>query len=257
MNNYNWNFDLDTRPVHSLMSLSGLRVQKAKIRYFAEDGSYLELKTISDSLRAESDWIRKLRNFREENPDSLFFTAELSTKNRSDGKLLEQTLLIQESFMELKKQLYSIFHRPEVSFIPLFFIETLESDGNVSVHILMALPLPIGFDEELIYKTIYPLCEAGGFSQHDYGLYLRNLNEALSDTVSGFHDGILIHETEYPWFQKKIQLIGNLQSIASLFIMITSVLFINELLKIPFGWILFAALIASGVFLFIRSRRNT
>lgn len=257
MTNYNWNFDLDTRPVHSLMSLSGLRTEKTKIRYFTEDGSYIEPDTISDLLNAESLWISKLKAFHETTRKSLYFRAELRTKTGSEGKLLDETLTIPESFPELKEQLYSIFNKADVSFSTLFFIETREPDGNVSLHIMLALPLPSEYDEELIYKSVYPLCAAGGFSQHENGLYPRSISEALSDTVSGIHDGILIHETEYPWFQKKIRLMGNLQSIASLFIMITTVLFINELLKLPFGWLLFGALIASGVFLFIKSRRNT
>lgn len=257
MKNYNWNFDLDTRPVHSLMSLSGLREPKNRIRYFAEDGSYIELKTLSDSLNTESLWIAKLKDFHEKNRTALFFTTEFRTVDRSEGRILDQTLSLPESFMELKEQLYSIFHIADVTFDPLLFIETEEPDGAVSVHILLALPLTEERDEEHIYKSIHPLCEAGGFSNHEYGLYPRSISSALSDTISGIHDGILIHETEYPWFQKKIRLLGNLQSIASLFIMITTVLFMNELLKIPFGWLLFAALIASGVFLFIKSRRNT
>lgn len=257
MTNYNWNFDLDTRPVHSLMSLSGLRAQKTKIRYFTEDGSYIEPDTISDLLNAEALWVAKFKDFHEKNRDTLYFLAELSTKTGSEGKLLDETLLIPESFLELKEQLYSIFNKADVSFSTLFFIEAKKPDGNVSLHIMLALPLPSEYDEELTYKNIYPLCAAGGFSQHDNGLYPRSISEALSDTVSGIHDGILIHETEYPWFQKKIKLIGNLQSMASLFIMITTVLFINELLKLPFGWLLFGALIVSGVLLFIRSRRNT
>ncbi len=257
MKNYTWNFDLDTRPIHTLMSLSGLRGSSAKIRYFSEDGSYTDIRSGIDSMKAEREWIHKLREHYSRQPDSLFFVMKLSGNDTVQCKTLDQMLLEEGSFTELKGQLYSIFGKCDFPLIPLFFIEYIESTGNVSAHILLALPLPSGYDEDLIYKGIYPLCEAGGFYKHEYGLYSRDIHTAISDTASGIHDGLLIHETEIPWFQKKFEYIGNLQSAASLLIMIMSVLFINELVKLPFGWLLFAVLIAAGIYLFIRSRRNT
>ncbi|ETP73804.1 hypothetical protein UYO_0058 [Lachnospiraceae bacterium JC7] len=255
MNNYTWNFDLDTRPIHTIMSLSGLRASSAKIRDFTEKGSYTDIKTGTDSMKAESEWIQQLRTHYENHPDSLFFVSKLSGADSAQCKILDQMLLEEGSFTELKEQLFTVFRKCELPLIPLFFIEQIESNGNVSVYVLLALSLPEPFDEEAVYKSVYPLCEAGGFYMHEHGLYPRDIKTALSDTALNIHDGILIHETEVPWFQKKFEYIGNAQSIASLFIMIISVLFINELVKLPFGWLLFGALIAAGIFLFIRSRR--
>ncbi|WP_036609099.1 hypothetical protein [Oribacterium sp. P6A1] len=256
MKNYTWNFDLDTRPIHTLMSLSGLRSQ-CKTRQFMDDGSYIDINTGADSMKAESAWITRLKDYSGNHPESLFFLSELSCKDKTRSEILDRSLLEPESFKALREQIYSIFKKCDLSLIPLFFIEKTESNGNVSVYILLSLPLPDGYVEEVIYNSIYPLCEAGGFFRHEYGLYPRSIKTALSDTSINIHDGILIHETEYPWFQKKFEYIGNIQSAASLFIMIITVLFVNELVKLPLGWLLFGILIASGIFLFIRSRRNS
>ncbi len=254
MTNYNWNFDLDTRPVHTLMSLSGLR-KPGKIRCFSEDGSYTEING-PDSIKAEAEWIQKLSTHYERHPDSLFFISVLSGKDAARCKLLDQMLLEKESFTGLKNQLYDLFSKSDLPLTPLFLIEKLESSDTISVYVLLALSLPEGYDEEKVYKGIYPLCEAGGFYLHDAGLYPRSIKAAVEDTRINIHDGILVHETERPWYQKKFEYMGNMQSIGSLFIMILSVLFINELVKLPFGWLLFGALISSGLYLFIRSRRN-
>jgi len=277
MNNYTWNFDLDTHPVHTLMSLSGLRTEMRKIRCFTSDGTYTSFSKGVDALTAEKDWIKQLTDYYSNNQDSIFCLAKITGTNKDNCKILDQTLLDTGSFYDFLKQVNIHYRTQDLALKPFIFIEQITSDGSVYVHILFKINLtPLAnvsslsdmvdtaqlFNAQLyytqLYAALYSLAEEGGFFQHEYGIYpYDNLNNIIINTHNNIHDGILIHTTEYPWQQKKYEYIGNLQGVAALIIMISAVLFINEIVSLPLGWIIFALILLIGVLFFIRSRKNT
>ncbi len=276
-NNYTWNFDLDTHPVHTLMSLSGLRTEIQKTRYFTSDGTYTSYSKGIDALKAEKDWIDQLSDYYSNNQNSIFCLAKITGTTKENCKILDQTLLDTGSFYDLLKQVNIHYKTRDLSLKPFIFIEQIASDGNVYVYILFTINMtPLANVSSLsnmadtdqlytaqlyysqLYTALYSLAEAGGFSQHEYGIYpYDNLNSVIISTHNNIHDGILIHATEYPWQQKKYEYIGNLQGVAALIIMISAVLFINEIVSLPLGWVFLALILLIGVLFFIRSRKNT
>ncbi|SFG08677.1 hypothetical protein SAMN05216356_101180 [Oribacterium sp. WCC10] len=262
LDNFELKFDMDTRPVQTLMSVSCLRNKNIKTRYFTADGSYSEIKTGIESLRAESVWINQFRRFYIEHPDSLFFLSIITGKNKESCNTLDQILIDRNSFLELKSEIqnrrisdsFETFNSLPLS--PLFYLERINDTGTVFLYTIYSIPVS-ELTDNIVYNKIYSLCMQGDFFLHEHGIYNNDPEHALLYTRQYVHDGLLVHDTEYPWFQKKYELIGNIQSAASLFIMISSVLLMNEIIKLPCGWLVFTFLIALGVYIFIVSRRNT
>ncbi|WP_155991413.1 hypothetical protein [Oribacterium sp. FC2011] len=157
---------------------------------------------------------------------------------------------------EVQKSLISDNLDAITSISPLFYLERINDTGNVFLYVLYSIPVN-ELKKEIVYNMIYSLCEKGGFFLHENGIYDKSPEQALLDTIQYVHDGLLVHDTEYPWFQKKFQLIGTAQSFASILIMISTVLFMNKLLYLPFGWLIFTTLIAIGLYIFIVSRENS
>ncbi len=277
MNNYTWNFDLDTHPVHTLMSLSGLRSEIQKTRYFTSDGTYTSFSNGVDALKAENDWIKRLSDYYSNNQNTVFCLAKITGTTKDNCKILDQTLLDAGSFNDFIQQVNIHYKTKELALDPFIFLEQISSDGNVYVYILFVIKLSLSSNASILsdiadtdqlrnaqlyytklYTTLYNLAEGGGFFQHEYGIYpYDTLEDIIITTHNNIHDGILIHTTEYPWQQKKYEYIGNLQGIAALVIMICAVLFINEIISLPLGWIILALILLIGILFFIRSRKNT
>ena len=261
LDNFELNFDLDIHPVHTLMSVSGLRNDNTnKIRIFSNDGSYTEIKKGIDRLNAESTWINQFRRFYSEHPDSLFCLNIITGSDKESCNTLDQILIDTDPFLEFKSELQKSLISDNLDAItsisPLFYLERINDTGNVFLYVLYSIPVN-ELKKEIVYNSIYSLCEKGGFFLHEYGIYDKSPEQALLYTIQYVHDGLLVHDTEYPWFQKKFQLIGTAQSFISLLIMLFSVLLMNNILYLPFGWLIFTILIAFSVYIFIVSRRNT
>ena len=259
MDHFIWKFDLDLHPVHTLMHLSGLRTDVAKTRYFSENGSYISFNKNIAALNTEKTWIKQFYDFYLQNQNTIFCLAEVTGCNKESSKMLDQLLMDKNSFIEFKKEINFRFRTDELGLEPLYFIEQLSSDGMVFVYVLYYINLSkTESDCRQLYSALYALAENGDFSQHEYGIYASNdLNEIVINTHNHIHDGLLIHATECPWFQKKFEYIGNLQGLAALILMIGAVLFLNEILSLPFGFVLLTLILGIGVFAFIRSRKNT
>ena len=261
LDNFELKFDLDIHPVHTLMSVSGLRNYNTdKIRIFSNDGSYTEIKKGIDRLNAESTWINQFRRFYSEHPDSLFCLNIITGSDKESFNTLDQILIDTDSFLEFKSEIQKNLIPDNLDAItsisPLFYLERISDTGNVFLYIIYTIPVN-DLKNEIVYNSIYSLCENSGFFLNNYGFYDKSQEQALLYTIQYVHDGLLVYDTEYPWFQKKFQLIGTAQSFASILIMISTVLFMNKLLYLPYGWLIFTTLIAIGLYIFIVSRKNS
>ena len=254
-----YSFDLDTHPIHTLMYLSGLRTEILKTRYFTNDGTYLSFSKGIDALNAEKDWIRHFYEFYINHQSTVFCLATISGTTRDNCKLLDQSLLSETTFTEFKEDLNTTLKIDHLPLNTFFFIEQITTDGRVYVYVMFCIDLSkTELDHQQLYTSLYALSESGGFYQHEYGIYpCAHFNEILINTRNNIHDGLLIHNTEYPWFQKKYEYIGNLQGFASLIVMIGAVLFFNKILSLPFGFVLLALIVGLGSIAFVRSRKNT
>lgn len=259
MDLYTWKFDLDIHPVHTLMHLSGLRTQVVKTRYFTDTGSYVSFDKGIDALKAEKNWVKQFYDFYLQNQNTIFCLAEIIGSTKENSKILDQLLLDENSFVEFIKEINDRFKTDDLCLETLYFIEQMTPEGLILVYILFYIDLSkIKSDYHQLYSSLYALSENGGFLQHEHGIYAYNdLEEILINTHNNIHDGLLVHATEYPWYQKKYEYIGNLQSAAAIVLMIGAVLFLNEILSLPLGFILLILIMGIGVYAFIRSRKNT